>query len=73
MEPSQDQRASAALARIDRALARIEALSAIQKEPPRATAELERLRAAHDLLRRRVQGAIGEIDALLAPSGGGDG
>jgi len=70
MEVSRDQRASAALARIDRALERIETLVAAPPAPPREAAELERLRAAHDLLRRRVEGAIGEIDALLAPGNG---
>jgi hypothetical protein len=70
MEVTQDQRASAALARVDRALARLERVVAAPPTPPREAAELERLRAAHDLLRRRVERAIGEIDALLADGEG---
>ena len=69
MDDVMDQRARAALSRIDRAVSRID--SALEAEPARAseTAELERLRAAHQLLRRRVEAAIGEIDAL---SGAGE-
>ena len=43
MEASQDQRARAALARIDRALARVEAIAAAPPQPSAEAAELERL------------------------------
>ena len=59
-----DQRAREALARIDRALSRLEKASAGPSGDERA--ELDRLRAAHQLLRNRVESAIGEIDAMLA-------
>jgi hypothetical protein len=59
----QDQRTQAALARIEQALGRIERSAATDLG---AADELTRLRQAHDLLRRRVESAIGEIDRLLA-------
>jgi hypothetical protein len=58
-----DPRALAAIDRIERALARIEA--AAQPGGPGDSGELERLRAAHDALRGRVQGAIAQIDRLI--------
>jgi hypothetical protein len=59
----QDQRIAAALARIDQALDRIDRSVAAGAG---AAGEAVRLRRAHELLRRRVEGAIGEIDRLLA-------
>ena len=59
----QDQRAQGALARIERALDRIERALGAQDN---AAEELMRLRAAHLHLRTRVEGAIGEIDRMLA-------
>jgi hypothetical protein len=61
----QDQRVGAAMARIERALQRIETALAADPRPSPEQAELERLRSAHALLRSRVEGAIGEIDRML--------
>jgi hypothetical protein len=58
-----DQRALAAIDRIERALARIEASA--QPGGSEGDGEFERLRAAHDALRGRVQGAIAQIDRLI--------
>ena len=55
-----DERALAAVARIERALARIE--SAAGRAP---AASDKRLEDAHRTLRSRVEGAIGQIDRLL--------
>ena len=64
-----DQRALDAIARIERALARIEAAATQARASTRADGagaeELERLRGAHLALRGRVEGAIGQIDRLL--------
>lgn len=62
-----DPRALDAIHRIERALARIEAAGARPPPPPAAEPpeEFERLREAHDALRRRVAGAIGRIDHML--------
>jgi hypothetical protein len=60
-----DQRALDAIGRIERALARIE-VSARRPPPPTTdAAELERLRGAHQALRGRIEGAIGQLDRLL--------
>jgi hypothetical protein len=60
-----EERALAAIARIERALARIE--SASERQPaPRAEPELRQLREVHEALRGRVEGAIAQIDRLLA-------
>ena len=63
-----DQRALDALKRIEQALTRVEA--AANRSPPSPApaaddADLERLRQAHERLRQRVAGAIGEIDRLI--------
>ena len=58
-----DPRALAAIDRIERALARIEA--AAQSAQHDDGGELERLRTAHEALRGRVQGAIAQIDRLI--------
>ena len=66
-----DERALEALRRLERALARIEA--AASRPAPAAQSgpseEFERLRQAHDSLRRRVAGAIGQIDQLIEAEG----
>ena len=65
-----DQRALDALHRIERALARLEAAD---RPAPAAAAEpsedYQHLREAHDALRRKVVGAIGQIDELLESQG----
>ena len=69
-----DQRALDALHRIERALARIETAAA-DRPAAAATAvpdeDFQQLREAHDSLRRRVAGAIGQIDELLEGQGRG--
>ena len=61
-----DPRALDALRRIERALARIERAAERASPAPEPSPELERLREAHEILRRRVTGAVGQIDQLLA-------
>ena len=64
-----DQRALDAIGRIERALARIETASSraqtAAKNGADGSEELDRLRGAHQALRARVEGAIGQIDRLL--------
>ena len=66
-----DQRALDAVSRIERALARIE--TAARRPQPAGnsggSAELEQVRGAHQELRSRVEGAIGQIDRLLETGG----
>jgi hypothetical protein len=64
-----DARALDAIARIERALARIEASARKPGEQGAETAELTQLRDAHQALRARVEGAIGQIDRLLESEG----
>ena len=62
-----DDRAMQAIGRIEQALARIEA--AARKAPeqaPRDESELRQLREVHQSLRGKVEGAISQIDRLLA-------
>ena len=69
-----DTRSLDAIARIERALARIEASARKHGGQPdkqgAETAELAQLRDAHHALRTRVEGAIGQIDRLLESEGG---
>jgi hypothetical protein len=62
-----DPRALDAIRRIEQALARAESAAARPRPAPSAEApeNYERLRQAHDSLRDRVAGAIGEIDRIL--------
>ena len=60
-----DARSLDAIARIERALARIEAASRRPAPSSSDPAELSTLRDAHQALRARVEGAIGQIDRLL--------
>jgi hypothetical protein len=62
-----DPRALEAIRRIEQALARIEAAASrpMPASSPHPSEEFERLKEAHDALRRRVSGAIGQIDRLL--------
>ena len=57
-----DEKAFAALGRIERALARIEAAAA---RPAAAPAADDALRDAHEALRGKVETAIRQIDQLL--------
>ena len=71
-----DDRALAALRRLERALARIEAAADRPAPAPAPTAsaaseDYARLKEAHDSLRRRVAGAIGQIDQLIDAEGAG--
>ena len=62
-----DPRALDAIHRIEQALARAESAAARRRPPPPAEPpeDYTRLRQAHDSLRQRVAGAIGEIDRML--------
>lgn len=65
-----DQRALAAIGRIERALARIEAAAAEPAAPPpRDDSELIELRQVHQALRSKVEGAIAQIDRLIDTGG----
>ncbi|MDT9597462.1 hypothetical protein [Sphingosinicella rhizophila] len=61
-----DQRMDMAIVRIERALARIEAVAAHQPARPEDDGEARRLREEHQALRARVAEAISQIDELLA-------
>ena len=68
-----DTRALDAIARIERALARIETSArtpAAHSADMADNAELSALRDAHQALRSRVEGAIGQLDLLLESEGG---
>ena len=60
-----DERAMAAIRRIEQALARIEAASSRPKPAAADSGELRQLRDVHHALRAKVEGAIGQIDRLL--------
>ena len=60
-----DERAMKALERIERALARIQEATG-RPPPPRDDGELIKLREVHQALRGKVEGAISQIDRLLA-------
>jgi len=60
-----DERALLAIARIERALARIDGAAA-RLPAKHDDTELETLRSAHSKLRGRVETAIAQIDDLLA-------
>ena len=63
-----DARALDAIRRIERALSRVEAAASRRPAPAPSASEAEeneRLREAHDTLRRKVAGAIGQIDRMI--------
>ena len=60
-----DQRALDAVARIERALARIEAV-ATRPAPAGESEDHRALRDRHDAMRSRVTGALAQLDALIA-------
>ena len=64
-----DPRALDAIRRIERALARIESAATRPSPAAQPPEDYERLRDAHDTLRRSVAGAIGEIDRMLETEG----
>jgi uncharacterized coiled-coil DUF342 family protein len=66
-----DEPAILAISRIERALARIEAASSRTLRGNGGSEELEQLRTKHQALRERVQGAISQIDQLLATKSDG--
>ena len=59
-----DQRALDAAARIERALARIEAAAA-RPAPAGESEEQRQLQLRHDAMRSRVTGALAQLDALI--------
>jgi hypothetical protein len=62
-----DERAMQAIDRIERALARIEEAATQAPQPVvRDESELRQLREVHQALRGKVEGAISQIDRLLA-------
>ncbi|HEY0627034.1 MAG TPA: hypothetical protein VGD10_09910 [Allosphingosinicella sp.] len=61
-----DERAIVAISRIERALTRIEAAAGRQPAGNGSGEELEQLKRQHQALRERVQGAVSQIDQLLA-------
>jgi hypothetical protein len=61
-----EERAVAALERIDAAISRIEAAAARRPASAAHEPELRRLREVHEALRGRVEGAIAQIDRLIA-------
>jgi hypothetical protein len=66
-----DERALAAIRRIEQALARIEAAASKPRPAPAADSDdLRQLRDVHQALRIKVEGAIGQIDRLLEAEAG---
>jgi hypothetical protein len=61
-----EERAIQAIGRIERALARIAAAAENLQAPPRDDSDLRELRDVHHALRGKVEGAISQIDRLLA-------
>ena len=64
-----DERAMQALARIERAIARIEAAATAAPASAGDDEEIRRLREANEALRGKVRNAIGQIDMLLESGG----
>jgi hypothetical protein len=65
-----DERAIQAIGRIERALGRIEAAASRPGPGSANDDELLELRQRHKALRERVEGAVSQIDQLLAGRGG---
>jgi hypothetical protein len=59
------ERTTAALGRIERALARLEASANASRTSAPGAEDVDTLRRNHLALRTKVEGAIGEIDRLL--------
>jgi hypothetical protein len=64
-----DERALAAIRRIEQALGRIEAASSRMTSSRTESEDLSGLVVAHQALRTKVEGAIGQIDRLLEAEG----
>jgi hypothetical protein len=62
-------RQAEAIARIERALQRIEAAASARPAPAGDDEELRQLRDTHQKLRGKVEGAIAQIDRLLEREG----
>ena len=62
------ERAEQAMERIERAIGRIEAVIA-QRPMAKGDGDIERLRETHRALRGQVEGAIAQIDRILADGG----
>ena len=66
-----DDRALAAISRIEQALARIEAAASRPRPAPAVDSDdLRQLRDVHQALRAKVEGAISQIDRLLEAEAG---
>ncbi|HYJ52784.1 MAG TPA: hypothetical protein VEW04_06400 [Allosphingosinicella sp.] len=65
-----DERALAAIQRIEAALARIEATSSRSRGSTADSEDLRQLRDVHHSLRDKVERAIGQIDRLLETEAG---
>jgi hypothetical protein len=65
-----DERALAAIRRIEQALGRIEAASSRMTPFQTSSEDLRDLIVAHRALRTKVEGAIGQIDRLLETEAG---
>jgi hypothetical protein len=70
LQAMSDERALAAIQRIEAALARIEATSSRSKGATADTEDLRQLRDVHHSLRAKVENAIGQIDRLLETEAG---
>jgi hypothetical protein len=64
-----DSRSSAAIARIESALSRIERIAAAPPQPASNDRPLAELSARHDALRAETQRVLGELDALIGTHG----
>jgi len=64
------ERAIQAMERIERAIDRLEAAASAPRAASAGEGELQQLRVAHQTLRHQVEGAISQIDRLLANGGG---
>jgi uncharacterized membrane protein YccC len=64
------ERAYQAMERIERAITRLEQAASGHRPAQAEDGELQQLREVHQALRGQVEGAIAQIDRLLANGGG---
>lgn len=64
------ERAIQAMERIERAISRLESAAAARQPGQAENGELQQLRQVHQALRGQVEGAIAQIDRMLANGGG---